>query len=146
MYHFGLIVKVVVISGSPRENANTEIMMKHVVNYVKQKDVEVKLKSANIAVGSCDQRPNSFVVSIFKFLNTVLFGCLIWLSSICLELTSFFELRFVFVSFLKVILSVTLSCRQEKIKTINAKVINLFTCFYIIYTTVLYMVCCVFSN
>ena len=42
MYHFGLIMKVVVISGSPRENANTEIMMKHVVNYVKQKDVEVK--------------------------------------------------------------------------------------------------------
>ena len=35
-------MKVVVISGSPRENANTEIMMKHVVNYVKQKDVEVK--------------------------------------------------------------------------------------------------------
>lgn len=35
-------MKVVVNSGSPRENANTEIMMKHVVNYVKQKDVEVK--------------------------------------------------------------------------------------------------------
>ena len=35
-------MKVVVISGSPRENANTEIMMKHVVEYVKQKDVEVK--------------------------------------------------------------------------------------------------------
>ena len=36
-------MKVVVISGSPRENANTEIMMKHVVDYVKQKDVELKL-------------------------------------------------------------------------------------------------------
>ena len=35
-------MKVVVISGSPRENANTEIMMKHVVEYVKQKDVELK--------------------------------------------------------------------------------------------------------
>ena len=35
-------MKVVVISGSPRENANTEIMMKHVVEYVKQKNVEVK--------------------------------------------------------------------------------------------------------
>ena len=35
-------MKVVVISGSPRANANTQIMMKHVVDYVKQKDVEVK--------------------------------------------------------------------------------------------------------
>ena len=35
-------MKVVIISGSPRENANTEIMMKHVVEYVKQKDVEVR--------------------------------------------------------------------------------------------------------
>ena len=35
-------MKVVVISGSPRANANTQIMMKHVVDYVKEKDVEVK--------------------------------------------------------------------------------------------------------
>ena len=35
-------MKVVVISGSPRENANTEIMMKHVVEYVEKKDVELK--------------------------------------------------------------------------------------------------------
>ena len=42
MYNFQIDMKVVVISGSPRENANTEIMMKHVVEYVKQKDVELK--------------------------------------------------------------------------------------------------------
>ena len=42
MYNFQIDMKVVIISGSPRENANTEIMMKHVVEYVKQKDVEVK--------------------------------------------------------------------------------------------------------
>jgi len=42
-------MKVVVISGSPRENANTEIMMKHVVEYVKQKDVE--LKFVNLSEG-----------------------------------------------------------------------------------------------
>ena len=35
-------MKVVIISGSPRENANTEIMMKHVVKYVEQKDAELK--------------------------------------------------------------------------------------------------------
>jgi NAD(P)H-dependent FMN reductase len=35
-------VKVIVISGSPRKNANTQIMMKHVFEYTKQKDVDVK--------------------------------------------------------------------------------------------------------
>ena len=33
---------VIVISGSPRKNANTQIMMKHVFEYTKQKDVDVK--------------------------------------------------------------------------------------------------------
>ena len=42
MYNFQINMKVVVISGSPRENANTEIMMKHVVEYVEEKDVELK--------------------------------------------------------------------------------------------------------
>ena len=42
MYDFQIDMKVVVISGSPRENANTEIMMKHVVKYVEQKDAELK--------------------------------------------------------------------------------------------------------
>jgi len=35
-------MKVVVISGSPRKTANTQIMMKHVFEYTKQKDVDVK--------------------------------------------------------------------------------------------------------
>jgi len=35
-------MKVVVISGSPRKNANTQIMMKYVFEYTKQKDVDVK--------------------------------------------------------------------------------------------------------
>ena len=35
-------MKVVVVSGSPRKNANTQIMMKHVFDYTKQKDVDVK--------------------------------------------------------------------------------------------------------
>ena len=35
-------MKVVVISGSQRKNANTQIMMKHVFEYTKQKDVDVK--------------------------------------------------------------------------------------------------------
>ena len=35
-------MKVVIISGSPRKNANTEIMMKHVFEYTKQKNVDTK--------------------------------------------------------------------------------------------------------
>ena len=35
-------MKVVVISGSPRKNANTEIMMKHVFEYAKQKNAATK--------------------------------------------------------------------------------------------------------
>jgi len=35
-------VKVVIISGSPRKNANTEIMMKHVFEYTKQKNADTK--------------------------------------------------------------------------------------------------------
>ena len=43
-------MKVVVLSGSPRKNGNTQIMMKHVLEYVNQKGVEVifsKIKSSN---------------------------------------------------------------------------------------------------
>ena len=35
-------MKVVVISGSPRKNAYTEIMMKHVFEYAKQKNADTK--------------------------------------------------------------------------------------------------------
>ena len=35
-------MKVVIISGSPRKNANTEIMMKHVFEYAKQKNADTK--------------------------------------------------------------------------------------------------------
>ena len=35
-------MKVVVLSGSPRKSGNTQIIMKHVLEYVNQKDVDVK--------------------------------------------------------------------------------------------------------
>jgi len=35
-------MRVVIISGSPRKNANTEVMMKHVFEYTKQKNVDTK--------------------------------------------------------------------------------------------------------
>ena len=35
-------MKVVIISGSPRKNAKTEIMMKHVFEYTKQKNADTK--------------------------------------------------------------------------------------------------------
>jgi len=36
-------VKIVVISGSPRRTANTEIMMQYVFDYTKTKNDDVKL-------------------------------------------------------------------------------------------------------
>ena len=42
MYEWEKNMKVVVLSGSPRKNGNTQIMMKHVLEYVNQKGVEVK--------------------------------------------------------------------------------------------------------
>lgn len=36
-------MKVVIISGSPRKNANTQIVMKYVYNYTKEKNPETKL-------------------------------------------------------------------------------------------------------
>ena len=35
-------MKVVVLSGTPRKDGNTQIIMKHVLDYVNQKNVEVK--------------------------------------------------------------------------------------------------------
>ena len=35
-------MKVIVLSGSPRKSGNTQILMKHVLEYVNQKDVDVK--------------------------------------------------------------------------------------------------------
>ena len=35
-------MKIVVISGSPRKNANTEVMMKYVFEYTKQKNTDTK--------------------------------------------------------------------------------------------------------
>ena len=35
-------MKVVIISGSPRKDANTEVMMKHVFEYTKQQNADTK--------------------------------------------------------------------------------------------------------
>ena len=35
-------MRVIVLSGSPRKSGNTQILMKHVLEYVNQKDVDVK--------------------------------------------------------------------------------------------------------
>ncbi len=45
-------MKIVVISGSPRENANTQIMMKHVFEYAKSKNEETKF--INLSEGGVD--------------------------------------------------------------------------------------------
>ena len=46
-------MKVVVLSGSPRKKGNTQVMMKHVLEYVNQKDVDVKFISNAGVNGVC---------------------------------------------------------------------------------------------
>ncbi|SVC01365.1 uncharacterized protein METZ01_LOCUS254219, partial [marine metagenome] len=46
------MAKVVVISGSPRKNGKTPVLMKHVFDYVKQKNSDVKL--INLSEGGID--------------------------------------------------------------------------------------------
>ena len=38
-----LVMKVVIISGSPRKNANTQIIMKYVYEYTKSKNQDDKI-------------------------------------------------------------------------------------------------------
>ena len=45
-------MKVVVISGSPRKNANTQIIMKYVFEYAKSKNEDTKL--INLSEGQID--------------------------------------------------------------------------------------------
>ena len=45
-------MKIVVISGSPRKNANTQIMMKYVYDYTKSKNQEIKF--INLSEGGID--------------------------------------------------------------------------------------------
>ena len=50
-------MKVVVISASPRKNANTQIVMKHVFEYTKSKDVDVKFINLSEGKIECYRGP-----------------------------------------------------------------------------------------
>jgi NAD(P)H-dependent FMN reductase len=50
-------MKVVVISASPRKNANTQIVMKHVFDYTKSKDVDVKFINLSEGQIECYRGP-----------------------------------------------------------------------------------------
>ena len=52
-------MKVVVISGSPRENANTEIIMKYVYEYAKSKNPETKLVNLSEGKVECYRGPEA---------------------------------------------------------------------------------------
>ena len=51
-------MKVVIISGSPRKNANTQIMMKYVYEYTKLKNVDVKLINLSEGKIECYRGPD----------------------------------------------------------------------------------------
>ena len=50
-------MKVVIISGSPRKNANTQIMMKYVFNYTKSKNQDTKLINLSDGEIECYRGP-----------------------------------------------------------------------------------------
>jgi len=50
-------MKVVVISSSPRKNANTQLIMKHVFEYTKSKDVDVKFINLSEGQIECYRGP-----------------------------------------------------------------------------------------
>ena len=51
-------MKVVVISASPRKNANTQLVMKHVFEYTKSKDVDVKFINLSEGQIECYRGPD----------------------------------------------------------------------------------------
>ena len=51
------IMKVVVISGSPRKNANTQVIMKYVFEYTKSKNVDVKFINLSDGQIECYRGP-----------------------------------------------------------------------------------------
>ena len=51
-------MKVVVISASPRKNANTQLAMKYVVEYTKSKDVDVKFINLSEGQIECYRGPD----------------------------------------------------------------------------------------
>ncbi|MDH3312459.1 MAG: NAD(P)H-dependent oxidoreductase [Nitrosopumilus sp.] len=51
-------MKVVVISGSPRKNANTQIIMKYVYNYTKSKNQDTKLINLSEGQIECYRGPD----------------------------------------------------------------------------------------
>ena len=50
-------MKVVVISASPRKNANTQLIMKYVFEYTKSKDVDVKFINLSEGQIECYRGP-----------------------------------------------------------------------------------------
>jgi len=50
-------VKVVIISGSPRKNANTQVMMKYVFEYTKTKNIDTKLINLSEGKVECYRGP-----------------------------------------------------------------------------------------
>ena len=52
------VMKIVVISGSPRKNANTQVLMKYVFEYTKSKYQETKFINLSEGQIECYRGPN----------------------------------------------------------------------------------------
>jgi len=72
-------MKVVVVSGSPRKNSNTQLIMKYVVEYTKTKDVDVKFINLSEGQIECFKGPEETYNDATKNAANVLMDADVWL-------------------------------------------------------------------
>jgi NAD(P)H-dependent FMN reductase len=72
-------MKVVVVSGSPRRNANTQLIMKYVVQYTKTKNVDVKFINLSDGQIECYRGPEEEYNDATKNAANDLMNADIWL-------------------------------------------------------------------
>ena len=72
-------MQVVVISGSPRKNANTQLVMKYVVEYTKTKEVEVKFINLSDGQIECYKGPEEEYNDATKNAANDLMNADVWL-------------------------------------------------------------------
>ena len=72
-------MKVVVVSGSPRKNANTQLIMKYVVEYTKTKNVNVEFINLSDGLVECFRGPEEEYTDSTKNAANLLMDADVWL-------------------------------------------------------------------
>ncbi len=72
-------MKVVVVSGSPRKNSNTQLVMKYVVEYIKTKNVDVKFINLSDGQIECYKGPEEKYNNATRDASDILIDADVWL-------------------------------------------------------------------